>query len=207
MDFGTSSGLAFISGINAYLPLLSLALAADLWPDRFKLNPDFSILGSPWVIAILAILTLADLLADKIPGVDHVWDLIHTVLRPAAGAIVSAAADPHATGAWMPVLLAVGAGLATTTHITKSATRVTSTVTTAGCGNIVLSIIEDIVAVIGVFLALLAPYIMVGVVILFVLTFALLLPRFIRIFKRRKQRKLAVNQQPPTSLGGYPQRW
>ena len=100
MDIGTSYGLAFLSGINAYLPLLSLAIAADVLPDHFKLNPQFGFITQPWCIIVLAILTLADVFADKIPVVDHLWDAVHTIIRPVAGAFVASAANPQATGGW-----------------------------------------------------------------------------------------------------------
>jgi len=69
MDLATSSGLAFASGINAYLPLLSLginaylpllslAIAADLWPGYYYINPQFAFLSQGWCIALLALLTL-----------------------------------------------------------------------------------------------------------------------------------------------------
>jgi Domain of unknown function (DUF4126) len=194
MDIGTSSGLAFASGINAYLPLLSLALASDFWPNQFKINPQFAFITQGWCIAILALLTLADFFADKIPGVDHLWDVIHTFIRPVAGAIVAAAANPNATGGWLPIALTLGAGLAGITHTTKAATRVASTVTTAGCMNIVLSFIEDIVAVVSVILALLVPNFMLVVTVLFVLAFLIFVPRIIGSIRRKRQQRQMRNQ-------------
>ena len=90
MDLGTPLGLAFASGINAYLPLLSLAIST-----RFlhldKVNPQFAFITQDWFIIALVILTLIDFVADKFPVIDHTWDAIHTVIRPIAGALVAAA--------------------------------------------------------------------------------------------------------------------
>lgn len=188
MDFATSSGLAFASGINAYLPLLSFAVAADVWPDRYHINPQFAFLTQGWCIVILAILTLADFCADKIPGLDHVWDAIHTLLRPVAGALVAAAAS-HASGGWLPVFIALGAGLAAMTHTTKATVRITSTATTAGCANIGLSIAEDIFTALSVLISLIMPYVMLVVVVLFVILFLLFVPRIVRTIKQRRERK------------------
>src|SRR5205809_34745 len=80
------------------------------------------------------LLTLADLVADKIPGVDHVWDVIHTVMRPIAGSLV-AAVSSHQTGADLLIPVLGGGVLAGMTHTTKAATRVVSTSTTAGLLN------------------------------------------------------------------------
>ena len=191
MDLGSSLGLAFSSGINAYLPLLSLAIAANFWPGHFKINPEFGFITQPWFMVLMAILTVADLVADKIPVVDHIWDAIHTVIRPVAGALVAAAAaGVHVNGGWLPIILALGAGLAAVTHTTKAATRATSSVTTAGMANPFISIGEDILMVLGVLLSLIAPYVMLIIVILFVGGFLLLLPRIVRTIQRRRQRRL-----------------
>ncbi len=188
MDFGTSYGLAFASGVNAYLPLLSFAIAAR-WFHLYKVNPNFAFITQDWFMVALLILALADLFADKIPGVDHVWDAIHTVLRPIAGALVATASDSQVSGAGIPVTFLLGAAVAGMTHTTKATTRVVSTATTAGFGNIVLSVLEDIAAVITILLSLFAPYVMVIVIILFALIFLLSAPRIIRAFNRRKRRE------------------
>lgn len=188
MDFGTSYGLAFASGVNAYLPLLSFAIAAR-WFHLYKVNPHFAFITQDWFMVALLILALADLFADKIPGVDHVWDAIHTVLRPIAGALVAAASDSQVSGAGIPITFLLGAAVAGMTHTTKATTRVVSTATTAGLGNIVLSILEDVAAVITILLSLFAPYIMVIVIILFALIFLLSAPRIIRALTRRRRRK------------------
>ncbi len=191
MDIAISSGLAFASGINAYLPLLALGVAGLLWPEQYHINPQFTFMLQGWFLALMAVLTLADLLADKIPGVDHVWDVIHTILRPVAGALVSAAADPHATGGGLAVMLALGGSLAAVTHTTKAATRATSTLTTGGCANSVLSVVEDIIMFISVILSLLAPVVMLVVVVLFVGAFLLLAPRIVRVVRMRWQGRAA----------------
>jgi hypothetical protein len=168
MDIGTPMGLAFSSGINAYLPLLSFAIAAR------------------WLhLILLVVLTLADLVADKIPALDHAWDAIHTVIRPLAGAIVAAASSGQVTGAGLTVPLVAGAALAGMTHTTKAVTRVASTATTAGLGNTILSTLEDVFMAISVLLSLFVPILMVVLVGVFVLLFLVFAPRILRLFKRQ----------------------
>ncbi|GHO84169.1 DUF4126 domain-containing protein [Dictyobacter formicarum] len=189
MNPGTSYGLAFASGINAYLPLFSLAVAARIWPDQFHVNPHFAFITQPWFMVMMAVLTLADLFADKIPVVDHIWDTIHTVIRPVAGAIVAAAASNQTMDNtwWMPLTLALGAGLAGVTHTTKATTRVASSATTVGFLNTALSIAEDIVMMVSVLVSFIAPYIMLVVVVLFVLAFLIMTPKIVRRLRRRRQ--------------------
>src|SRR5215469_7540500 len=143
MDFGTAYGLALSSGINAYLPLLSFSIAAR-WFHLYKVNPDFAFVTQDWFMITLAILALADIFADKIPVVDHIWDAIHTVLRPVAGAIVAAAASDQTSGAALLLPIIFGGTLAGMAHTTKAATRLTSTASTAGIANVGISIAEDI---------------------------------------------------------------
>src|SRR2546430_760468 len=165
VSLGTPLGLAFASGLNAYLPLLAFAVSAR-WLHLYKINPDFAFVTQTWFIAILVVLTILDFVADKFPIIDHTWDAIHTVVRPIAGALVAAAASgnalsgtqlPPATsfdsanggyaemgvissaGLGMLVVLVIGGGLAALSHTTKATTRLFSTLTTAGLLNIVLS--------------------------------------------------------------------
>ncbi|GAC1382334.1 MAG: hypothetical protein NVSMB33_09620 [Ktedonobacteraceae bacterium] len=90
MDIGTPLGLAFASGINAYLPLLSFAISVRFL-HLYKLNPNFAFVTSNWFMIALLLLTIADFVIDKIPVIDHTWDAVHTVIRPIAGALVAAA--------------------------------------------------------------------------------------------------------------------
>ena len=90
MDIGTPLGLAFASGINAYLPLLAFALSTRFL-HLYKLNPNFAFVTSDWFMIALLVLTIADLVADKFPVIDHTWDAVHTVIRPIAGALVAGA--------------------------------------------------------------------------------------------------------------------
>ncbi len=206
--YGLTYGLALASGVNAYLPLLAFAVAAR-WLHLYKVNPNFSFITQTWFLVVLAILALADLFADKIPGIDHVWDAIHTVIRPMAGAFVAAASDnrihvlPNTTymGTHMltmginlslslVIVMIIGGALALMTHLTKASTRVASTATTAGLLNIVLSIMEDVGVVITTLLSLFAPAVMFVVIILFILVFLLLARRIIRFFGRRRRQNV-----------------
>src|SRR6266581_7704678 len=156
MNIGTPYGLALASGIDAYIPLLSYAICARFF-HLFKVNPNLTFITQDWFMITLVILALADLVADKIPIVDHIWDAIHTVIRPVAGAIVAAAASgtqvPHAllgqssinlgaivattasgsqaSDIGLPIALILGGILAGMAHTTKTATRLTSTASTA----------------------------------------------------------------------------
>ena len=149
MDLGTPLGLAFASGINAYLPLLSFAIST-----RFlhldKVNPQFAFITQDWFIIALAILTLIDFVADKFPLIDHTWDAIHTVIRPIAGALVAAASYSqfHLPG------IKIGAAssqipqamLTSSSHILGTIVAVSNTVPALGPGLLIILILGGLLA-------------------------------------------------------------
>ncbi len=207
-SYGLTYGLALSSGVNAYFPLLAFALAAR-WLHLYKVNPNFSFITQTWFMVILLILALLDVFADKIPLIDHTWDAVHTAIRPLAGALVAAASDNRfhapATTTYvgthimtmglnvsltLVVVMILGAVLAFMMHATKATVRVTSTATTAGLLNIVLSFVEDIGVVIATLLSLFAPLVMFFVVIIFVLIFLLLARRIVRLFTRGRRQSI-----------------
>ena len=188
MSIGTPYGLALASGVDAYIPLLFFAICVRFL-HLFKINPNLAFVTQDWFLIALVILALTDLFADKIPIVDHIWDAIHTVVRPVAGAMVAAAASTDQTsGAAFVVPLILGGTLAGMAHTTKTATRLASTATTAGIANVGLSIAEDIMVVIATLLSLFAPIVMVIVVVLFVIIFLAVVPRLFRLLSRGVRR-------------------
>src|SRR2546430_10696450 len=87
-SFLTSAGLGLGAGINAYATLLVFGLLARWQPAMFHDELARFFATTPVLITI-AVLYLIEFIADKIPTVDHIWDVIHTVIRPIAGALVA----------------------------------------------------------------------------------------------------------------------
>jgi hypothetical protein len=167
---GTSNGLALVSGINPYLPLLIVAGQMDL---RQHTHP------SLWdaVVVVMLILVLADFFADKIPGVSAVWNSVHTFIRPIAGAVVAGlytAGSGHPEQ--VPVAVVMGLTLATTSTATKSATRFTLSSATAGFAGPFVSIAEDIATIVGVIASYLLAPLMFVLSIIFLLVVAIISP-------------------------------
>jgi Domain of unknown function (DUF4126) len=201
--FGTPFGLAFASGLNAYLPLLAFTLSVR-WLHLYSVNPRFAFVIHTWFMALLVALALLDFVADKIPFIDHAWNAIHSVVRPIAGAFVAIVASSHAlpataiapatgyaasgaamvalsiipiTAVGLIVVLIIGGVLATLAHSTKTTTRIVSTLTTGGVFNSVLSLVEDVLVLIVILLSLFASAIMLILLVFLVLV---LVPRFMR---------------------------
>ena len=123
--------LASAAGLRAFLPLLVLAVAARFHVAH--IGGQFAWLHSNAAIIVLAVATVAELLADKLPIVDHALDVLQTVVRPAAGALAVAGTQAHLDPMTAAIVgLILGAPLAAGFHVAKGATRVASTATTAG---------------------------------------------------------------------------
>lgn len=174
----TSAGLGTGAGLNAYATMLVFGLLARWQPQHFSGELSRFFASKP-VLTVVAVLYVVEFVADKVPAVDHVWDVIHTLIRPVAGAVVAWAAVSKASLPHGAVILAtVLAGTAAFgAHAVKATTRMASTMATGGLGNPVLSLIEDVLAFLGAILALLMPLL---VLVLFVAVAAFFLWRLRR---------------------------
>lgn len=150
--------LAASTGLNTFLPLLMLALAAHFKVGGVTLNGHYAWLASENALIVLGLATAFEIVGDKIPAIDHALDSLGFVARPAAGALAAASVF---TGVDPMVAAVAGVALGAPTslgfHTAKAATRVTSSVGTFGCANPFLSVVEDIVAVSLVLIGLFAP--------------------------------------------------
>ncbi len=182
MATGLPWGLALASGVNTYLPLFLLALFAR-YSQVVHLSPRFQFLVSDEAIVILGLLAACELLAQKFPVFDNVWDMLHTLLRPLAGALAAGATLNTDRAFEVIVAMLMGGTLAAAAHSAKSSVRLMSTSKTLGTANLMLSLGEDAAVVTGTLLSVYAPWIMLGIVLLFLVTFALVGPRLIRTLR------------------------
>ena len=180
---GVAMGSAWLSGINLYATAATLGLLERY--NLVHLPGELGVLGSWWVIGVAAGMFVVEFIADKIPAVDSVWDVIHTFIRVPAGAIMAAAAFSHADPAVRIIALLVGGGVALSSHGTKAAVRATANLSPEPFSNIALSLAEDAIAFGSSFLLAWFPVVMLGIVALFLVAFFWLTPRILRGIKRR----------------------
>jgi len=167
LSLATAFGLATAAGLNAYIPLFIVALLSRV-SSLVTLSEPYDALSSWWVIGALGVLMVIEILVDKVPAADTVNDVIHTFIRPAAGALLFAASTKVI--GLHPVLAALcGVLLAGGVHAAKSTGRPVVTATTAGVGNPLVSTVEDVVSFVTSIVALLAPYVAAVFIILVVL--------------------------------------
>jgi hypothetical protein len=166
MDIFSAFGLSASAGLNAYIPLLVVALLGK-FTNLITLTTPWNTLESWWVIGVLIVLSLVEFFADKVPAINHVNDIIQTVIRPIAGAIVFAASAQIITNVHPVLAMIMGLFVAGTVHVVKSiAVRPAVTATTGGAGNVPISIAEDIISTIISIIAAVTPVIIAILLVL-----------------------------------------
>ncbi|MDY6922927.1 MAG: DUF4126 domain-containing protein [Pseudomonadota bacterium] len=168
-------GLASATGLRTFLPLLMLALAARFEVFGVRLIDQMDWLVSWPAIAALGVATMAEFLGDKVPAIDHGLNAVGYVTRPVAGAIAAGSVFWAVDPAMAAVAgLIVGAPAALAFNAAQTGVRVGSTATTGGLANPVVSIIEDVLAVLTVIVAFVAPILIpVALIVLAVIVFRL----------------------------------
>jgi hypothetical protein len=152
-------GLSASAGLNAYIPLLVVAFLAK-YTNLIHLSSPWDALTSWWTIGVLLLLSLVEFFADKIPLVNHINDIVQTIVRPAAGAIAFAA-SAHVLTDMHPVLsIVLGLLVAGGVHAVKAvAVRPAVTAATAGTGNVPVSLLEDLTSTVVSILSVIVPVI------------------------------------------------
>lgn len=163
LQVGVAIALASTCGLRAFLPVFLAAVAHHM--GLLQLNEAFAWIANPATMVIFGLAVVLEVAADKVPALDHVLDSVGLVLRPAAGALVAAAAlgelDPGVASASGLVL---GGGSAGVVQLLKAKLRLASSATTAGILNPVVSLAEDGIALVTAITAILVPVITVLVV-------------------------------------------
>jgi hypothetical protein len=193
----TGTGLAASAGLNAYIPLLIVGLLGR-YTELIGLPPSWQWLENPWVLGILGILLAVEFIADKIPAVDHVNDVLQTVVRPTSGGLVFGAASMSETTAvsdpdtffssnqWVPVVTGILISLGV--HGMKATARAGVNTVTLGLGAPVVSTVEDIISVGMSLTAILLPLL----VVVFVVVLLVLFWWGLRRRRRRRSERLAA---------------
>ena len=154
---------------------------------------------------LLGIATLVEVLADKIPVIDHALDSLQSFIKPAAGLILPVALlqDASPMTAWV-LGIAAGAPFALGIHATKAGTRVASTATTAGAGNPLLSLLEDVMAIALLVFAAIAPLLAALLVVVLAIVVVKALKRMKRLVNREQTNKARKAFQDRSTRGQSP---
>jgi hypothetical protein len=148
-------GLSGAAGLNAWIPLLAVGLLSRA--GQLELADGYDWLASTPGLSVLGVLFALDFVGDKVPAVDSLLHAAGTIVHPAAGAIVFAGPTEIPTDVPSIVLFALGASVAGSLHATRATMRPVSTTLTAGAGNPLLSLGEDIGSAVLSVVAVFAP--------------------------------------------------
>ncbi len=179
---GSTFGLAFLSGINLYAATLTVGLSVRF--NLITLPPELqglAILAEPWILIAAGVLYLIEFAADKIPWVDTMWDTLHTFVRPLGAAAIGVAAL-QGTDPWVETLavLACG-GIGLSSHSTKAGARLLVNQSPEPFTNSAVSVVEDVVVVVGTWIFLSHPVIAITVVAMFLLAMIWIAPKLVRL--------------------------
>jgi len=196
MTLGRTLGFSAAAGINLYATVAILGLASRYgW---VTLPPQFKVFDNDVIIIVALVMYVVEFLADKIPWVDSVWDLIHTVIRPVGGALIAVAALGQASPTVEGLVALLGGTVAAGTHLTKAGTRVMVNASPEPFSNWTLSLLEDVFVVGLGLLTLKYPLLALGVAVV-LLVFIII---FARVLLRAVGRLFSGRRRPAASSGG-----
>jgi hypothetical protein len=179
---GFAMGSAWLSGINLYATVLTLGLLQRL--QVAHLPGDLARLSDSWVIGLAGALYLIEFLADKVPGLDSIWDAVHTFIRIPAGAVLAASAFADFDPKIQFLAVLIGGGTALSSHRAKATARLAANMSPEPFSNIALSLVEDVVAFGSTILMVFHPVVILILVSVFVLIAILIAPRVYRDVQR-----------------------
>jgi len=168
-------GVAWASGINLYAAILVLGILGS--SGNITLPYELMIVTDPLIITAAGVMYAVEFFADKIPGVDNGWDVIHTFIRIPLGALLAAAAVGEINPSVTIAAALVGGGMAASTHAAKSGARVLINTSPEPVTNWITSLGEDAAVVLGIWTALHYPLLFIGFLIVFILLLVWLLPK------------------------------
>ncbi len=190
-----SMGMAWASGLNLYAALLTLGVLTHT--GNIELPGQLQVVSDPLVMTAAGVMYVIEFVADKIPGIDTGWDALHSFVRIPAGAILAATAVGDVTPAAHLAAAVLGGGLTAATHATKAGSRVLINTSPEPVSNWSASVGEDVAVVGGVWAALNHPFVFLGLLLLFILFMAWLLPKLWRGVKLVVSRLAALFHRTP----------
>jgi len=175
--------LGFASGLRLYAVLLIVGLVG--YAGWVELPAGLSILQHPVVLIAAGLMFVIEFVADKIPGIDSLWDGIQTFIRiPAGAALAAGVFGGMDSAAWTVAAAILGGSLAATSHLTKSGTRAAANTSPEPFSNVALSVTEDVAVGGLLWLVLTFPRVAAAIVGVLVLIALWLLPKLLRFIRR-----------------------
>ncbi len=179
-------GLAALAGVNLYLTVFATGLAIHFhWITLAPQYQSLEVLGNPWIISIAGVLYFLEFFADKIPWIDSIWDVVHTVIRPIGGALLAIQVLGHPSPALTVIIALLAGGTSLIAHTAKAATRLSSNASPEPFSNIGLSLGEDAAVLGGLALVHFNPLLALMVFVIAIGAFLYFAPKILRAIKAK----------------------
>jgi len=185
-----ASLLAWASGIRLYLVIFAVGLGGHY--GFIELPAGLRVLQHPWVIGAAGVLLVMEFLVDKVPGIDSVWDVFHTLIRIPAGALLAAGATGDTLSALTVAAGMLGGTITAGTHITKAGGRAVINASPEPFSNWAASFTEDATVLAGIWLAFQYPVVFLAALAVFAALAIWLLPKLWRGFAAMLRRLQAA---------------
>ena len=193
--FALAALLAWASGLRLYLVIFAMGVAGHF--GYVELPDGLEVLKHPWVIGASGFLLVMEFFADKIPYVDSIWDAVHTFIRIPAGALLAAGATGSDVSAWTVVAGLLGGTITAGTHFAKAGGRAIINTSPEPASNVGASFTEDALALSGIWIALTHPVVFIGLLVLFLLLLAWLIPKLWRGIRLVLEKLRGLDGNPP----------
>lgn len=179
-----ASLLAWASGLRLYFVVFSIGMAGYL--GYLDLPPGLAVLQHPWVIGASGFLLVMEFLVDKVPGIDSVWDALHTFIRIPAGALLAAGATGDSLSALTVAAGLLGGTITAGTHFAKAGGRAMINTSPEPFSNWGASFSEDGAVLAGIWIAYLYPVVFLGALAAFIVLVIWFLRKFWTRFRTRR---------------------
>jgi hypothetical protein len=184
--FAIAAALGWASGLRLYAVVFFTGLAGALgWVE---LPAGLQLLQRPLLLGASGLMLAVEFFADKIPGLDSIWDMVHTVIRIPAGALLAAAVFGGDQGSWALIAALMGGTLAATSHVAKTSTRAAVNTSPEPFSNIGVSLLGDVAVPTMLWLSWEHPrwfFVALGLAVALMLVLSFVLMRFLRGLWRR----------------------
>jgi hypothetical protein len=176
-----AAGLSWASGLRLYAALFTAGMLN--WFNVMKLPDALQVLSNPVVLAASGVMLAVEFLVDKVPGLDSIWDSVHTFIRIPAGAVLAAGAFADLDPVWATTAAILGGVIAGSSHLTKSGARAAINTSPEPVSNWAASLTEDAVTIGGLTLAIFNPWVFLGLLAVFIVFALWFIPKIFRFIR------------------------
>ena len=195
-----AAALGWASGLRLYAVVFLTGLAG--WLGWVSLPAGLQILQHPLVLGASGLMLAVEFFADKVPGLDTLWDAVHTFIRIPAGMALAAGVFGGDSAAWTMIAALLGGTLAATSHAAKATARAAANTSPEPFSNIGLSLLGDAAVPTMLWLALSHPlwfFVALAVALVLMVTTTVLLFKFLRALVRSLRARLGSHAPSHTA--------